>query len=158
MKKGELLVALFLLATTFYGCQRGPQVSIPPTASGMEVVSSGALWPLRYDGGKVLVHSEALGRPLLLVNDSEGHLRAYDSWCTHNACSITVSESGKLFCSCHSTTFEDDGTPEKKDGELTRALVEYSVMTAGDSIMIDLSNRTVRDQEGNLLEDPAEAG
>jgi Rieske Fe-S protein len=143
------------LTLLIIACSSGPGYRIPPTAQGTEVVDRSRMWSLRYEGGKVLVHSSELGRPLLLVRDENDSLRAYDSWCTHEGCAITINPAGDLFCSCHSRTFDDDGTPKEKDADLKRALVEYAVSQQGDSILINLGRRTIRDESGTLLPDPA---
>ncbi|AFY70925.1 Rieske (2Fe-2S) iron-sulfur domain protein [Thalassoporum mexicanum PCC 7367] len=58
-------------------------------------------------------------RPVLIFRDPDSsELVAFDSTCTHQACNVTWDgENSQIFCPCHSSAFNPDGTVKQSPAD-----------------------------------------
>ncbi len=73
--------------------------------------------------------------PALLINTSDGELRAFSAICTHLTCSVRYeSDTGTLLCPCHNGRFDLAGNVIS--GPPPRPLEVYNVEIVGGEIFV----------------------
>jgi len=71
----------------------------------------------------------------VLVNTSEGQLRAFSAVCTHLTCTVRYeADTGTLFCPCHNGRFDLAGNVIS--GPPPRPLEAYEVEVSGSDIYV----------------------
>ncbi len=65
------------------------------------------------------------GHGVIVLRDSTGKLKAFDSKCTHAGCNVAF-QGDKLFCNCHGGTYDLDG--RNIAGPPPRPLTELAVV------------------------------
>jgi cytochrome b6-f complex iron-sulfur subunit len=71
----------------------------------------------------------------VLVNTSDGQLRAFSAVCTHLTCTVRYeSDTGTLFCPCHNGRYDLAGNV--LSGPPPRPLEAYDVEVAGGDIYV----------------------
>jgi cytochrome b6-f complex iron-sulfur subunit len=99
---------------------------------GLKMASVGQLSSV---GGSATV--KVKGLDILLVRDGEDSVKAINSTCTHKKCQVKYkSESNDLFCKCHKSKFQLDGTVVS--GPAPKPLATYPASMQGDQIVISL--------------------
>jgi Rieske Fe-S protein len=73
--------------------------------------------------------------PGILINTSEGELKAFSALCTHLTCTVIFeSDSGSIFCPCHNGRFDLSGNVIS--GPPPSPLESYHVEISGEDIII----------------------
>jgi nitrite reductase/ring-hydroxylating ferredoxin subunit len=135
-----LLLALLLAgAALLAGCGGSDRPVLPPPSQGQVRYALADHPSLANEGAVAAVENLTLLRPILLVRDQAGRLRAFDSWCPHTGCSVDPAGS-RLFCSCHGSTYSLEGDVLRGPSRLP--LIEYAARQEGDSLVVELGERT----------------
>ena len=100
-------------------------------------------------GGAVAVSSSTLGRTLLITRGMDGKLHTLDSWCPHQGCSVSPGQGETLECPCHLSEFTIEGN--HISGPAPAGLIEYTHEQRGDTLIVDYSQRTIRDAKGIVI-------
>jgi cytochrome b6-f complex iron-sulfur subunit len=91
--------------------------------------------PIKNVGGSVVI--KVKDKPLLLVRDTPGEVRAFDPICSHKQCVVQYqSAAHNLNCPCHSSQFSLDGKVSR--GPAKQALTVYPAAIEGDRIVVTL--------------------
>jgi Rieske Fe-S protein len=86
-------------------------------------------------GGSATV--KVKGLEILLVRDTEDSVKAINTTCTHKKCPVKYkSDSNDLFCKCHKSKFELDGTVVS--GPAPKPLTTYPAAISGDQVVLTL--------------------
>lgn len=73
--------------------------------------------------------------PALLINTSEGELRAFSAICTHLTCTVTYEgDTETLYCPCHNGRFDLSGNV--LSGPPPRPLDAFEVEVSGGDIFV----------------------
>ncbi len=136
------LLTVVVTVLLSWGCGKAKNESLPPEASGTVAIALSDHPSLQRAGNAVSLHDTPLDRGLIIACTEERVWRAYDSWCTHQGCEVSVSAYGGLECPCHISRFTIEGVPTT--GPAPRPLVEYKTQLDGDSLLVMLDERTVR--------------
>jgi cytochrome b6-f complex iron-sulfur subunit len=84
-------------------------------------------------GGGTLVDGPD-GKKVLLVQPSQGTVKAYDPTCTHQGTQVTPPQAGVIVCPNHGSEF-DPATGEAKKGPAASPLNEIPVKVEGTAIV-----------------------
>ena len=73
------------------------------------------------------------GRGLLVLRDSRGQLKAFDSKCTHAGCNVSF-QGDKIYCHCHGGTYDLNG--KNIAGPPPRPLTELRVVEENGTLFV----------------------
>ena len=111
------------------GCGGGPDVPEVTGAAAGDVLVPLADVP--RDGAYELTLD---GRRVLVTQDAEGDVTAYDAECPHQGCTVRSTEDG-LVCPCHGSAF-DPATGDVLSGPATSPLTAVAVTVRGDDVVL----------------------
>jgi cytochrome b6-f complex iron-sulfur subunit len=73
--------------------------------------------------------------PALLINGSDGKLRAFTAVCTHLQCTVQYRpDLGRIWCACHNGMYDLSG--RNISGPPPRPLTEFKVVLKGDDVIV----------------------
>ncbi len=111
------------------GCGGGPDVPEVTGAAAGDVLVPLADVP--RDGAYELTLD---GRRVLVTQDAEGDVTAYDAERPHQGCTVRSTEDG-LVCPCHGSAF-DPATGDVLEGPATSPLTPVAVEVRGDDVVL----------------------
>ncbi len=111
------------------GCGGGPDVPEVTGAAAGDVIVPLADVP--RDGAYELTLD---GRRVLVTQNAEGHVAAYDAECPHQGCTVRSTAEG-LVCPCHGSAF-DPATGDVRQGPATSPLTPVAVEVRGDDVVL----------------------
>jgi Rieske Fe-S protein len=71
---------------------------------------------------------------VVVTRDAGGDVRAFSATCTHQGCTVSSVEQGKVTCPCHGSVF-DAGTGAVVSGPATRPLPSVAVVVRGGRVV-----------------------
>jgi nitrite reductase/ring-hydroxylating ferredoxin subunit len=111
------------------GCGGGPDVPEVTGAAAGDVLVPLADVP--RDGAYELTLD---GRRVLVTQNAEGAVTAYDAECPHQGCTVRSTDDG-LVCPCHGSAF-DPATGDVLEGPATSPLTPVAVEVRGDDVVL----------------------
>ncbi len=106
----------------------------PPKQAEVEVssVKIGKLADIEMDSGTLVRFGN---KPVLLIRQPDGELRAFDGTCTHLDCTVQYrKDMGAIWCACHNGKY--DLTGRNVAGPPPKPLEEYRVVVKQDEVYI----------------------
>jgi cytochrome b6-f complex iron-sulfur subunit len=106
----------------------------PPKQAEVEVTSvkAGKLSEIAKDSGTIVRFGN---KPVILVRNAAGELRAFDATCTHLDCTVQYKkDDGVIWCACHNGKYDFNG--RNIAGPPPRPLDEYRVVVQGEEVLI----------------------
>jgi len=79
------------------------------------------------------------GRGMIIFRDPQGHLRAFDSKCTHAGCNVEF-QTTRIYCHCHGGTYDLNG--KNIAGPPPRPLTELAVAEEDGRLYVSRLDRT----------------
>ncbi len=106
----------------------------PPVQAEVEVTSVkvGPLAGIEKNSGTIVRFGN---RPVLLVRNAAGDLRAFSATCTHLDCTVQYRKDMEMiWCACHNGKY--DLTGRNIAGPPPRPLEEYRVIIQGEDVLL----------------------
>ena len=106
----------------------------PPIQPEVEVnsVKVGKLSAIEKDSGTIVRFGN---KPVILIRNAAGELRALSATCTHLDCTVQYRKDlGVIWCACHNGKYDLNG--RNIAGPPPRALDEYRVVIQGEEVLI----------------------
>ncbi|HTK81362.1 MAG TPA: Rieske (2Fe-2S) protein [Bacteroidota bacterium] len=106
----------------------------PPKQGEVEIssVKAGKLSDIPKDSGTIVKFGT---KPVILVRNANGDLRALSATCTHLDCTVQYKkELGLIWCACHNGKYDLNG--RNVSGPPPRPLEEYRVVVQGEEVLI----------------------
>lgn len=99
----------------------------PPSRSGGDGQALGAVSDIPTGGGIVT-------DGVVVTRDNGGSVHAFSATCTHQGCTVSGVEQGRIVCPCHGSVF-DAGTGAVLSGPATRPLPVVDVAVQGGQVV-----------------------
>jgi cytochrome b6-f complex iron-sulfur subunit len=106
----------------------------PPEQGEAEVTSVkvGPLSGIEKNSGTIIRFGN---KPVLLIRNAAGDLRALSATCTHLDCTVQYrKDMGTIWCACHNGTYDLNG--RNISGPPPRPLEEYRVVLQGEDVFL----------------------
>ncbi len=106
----------------------------PPKQNEVEVssVKVGLLKDIEKDSGQIVKFGT---KPVILIRNANGDLRAFSAVCTHLECTVQYRKDfGMIWCACHNGKYDLNG--RNISGPPPRPLDEYRVVVQGEEVSI----------------------
>lgn len=106
----------------------------PPRQAEVEVssVKVGKLAEIEKDSGTIVRFGH---KPVLLIRQPDGELRAFSGTCTHLDCTVQYrKDMGVIWCACHNGKY--DMTGRNVAGPPPKPLEQYRVVVKQDEVFI----------------------
>ena len=106
----------------------------PPKQGEVEIssVKAGKLSDIPKESGTIVKFGT---KPVILIRNANGDLRALSATCTHLDCTVQFKkELGLIWCACHNGKYDLNG--RNVSGPPPRPLEEYRVVVQGDEVLI----------------------
>jgi Rieske Fe-S protein len=138
----EALRAVGVIAVAGAGltaCGTDAEQAVDAAASSASSAASGAAGAVqdlakKADipvGGGTIIDSAKV----VITQPTEGDYKAFSAVCTHQGCTVSSVEDGKIKCACHGSEF-DASTGDVTKGPATSGLPKKSVTVGADGISV----------------------
>jgi Rieske Fe-S protein len=106
----------------------------PPKQGEVEITSVkvGPVSGIAKDSGTIIRFGN---RPVILMRNSSGEMRAFSATCTHLDCTVQYrKDMGVIWCACHNGRYDLSG--RNIAGPPPRPLEEYRVIIQGEDVFL----------------------